>query len=133
MTDILTEYLESRSFKYTERLQVIPDLVVPIVVAHEIIGGRLKKVRECEPGKGGISLEHAYLLFQKTLVAFTSMNVVAYTAAAAEVYEDLRKKKLGKSHDLQIAAICIANSATLVTRNRRDFEKIPGLIVDCWN
>jgi predicted nucleic acid-binding protein len=33
---------------------------------------------------------------------------------------------------LRIAAICVVNSATLVTRNRRDFEHMPGLAVDFW-
>jgi tRNA(fMet)-specific endonuclease VapC len=44
-----------------------------------------------------------------------------------------RKKKIrGSTHDLRIAASCVVNSATLVTRNRRDFEHIPGLDVEFW-
>jgi predicted nucleic acid-binding protein len=31
------------------------------------------------------------------------------------------------THDLRIAAICVAKGAKLVPRNRRDFEGIPGL------
>jgi len=34
--------------------------------------------------------------------------------------------------DLKIAAICIAHDATLLTRNVRDFEAIPGLRVENW-
>ena len=46
---------------------------------------------------------------------------------------DWRKKKIrGSTHDLRIAASCVVSSATLVTRNRRDFEHIPGLAVEFW-
>jgi len=34
--------------------------------------------------------------------------------------------------DLKIASIAIAHSATLLTRNRRDFEVVPGLHVEDW-
>jgi predicted nucleic acid-binding protein len=33
---------------------------------------------------------------------------------------------------LRIAAITLANEATLLSRNRKDFEKIPDLNVENW-
>jgi predicted nucleic acid-binding protein len=33
---------------------------------------------------------------------------------------------------LRIAAICVAHSATLISRNRRDFDQVPGLMVEYW-
>ena len=34
--------------------------------------------------------------------------------------------------DLLIAAICLANNATLVTGNRRHFDRIPRLVIEDW-
>jgi len=30
-------------------------------------------------------------------------------------------------HDLRIAAICVAHATILISRNRTDFEQVPGL------
>jgi tRNA(fMet)-specific endonuclease VapC len=34
--------------------------------------------------------------------------------------------------DLKIASIALANGATLLTRNTRDFQKVPGLQIENW-
>jgi tRNA(fMet)-specific endonuclease VapC len=34
--------------------------------------------------------------------------------------------------DLKIAATAIANNATLLSRNLKDFNKVPGLKVENW-
>lgn len=36
------------------------------------------------------------------------------------------------THDLRIAAICMDRSATLISRNRKDFDRVPGLSVTYW-
>jgi tRNA(fMet)-specific endonuclease VapC len=55
-------------------------------------------------------------------------------AAAAE-FDRLRQnkklKKIGRC-DLLIVVLTLANHATLVTRDRKDFQQVPGLKIDDW-
>jgi tRNA(fMet)-specific endonuclease VapC len=55
-------------------------------------------------------------------------------AAYARVLREnvaLRKKRLRQ--DLRIAAIALSQNATIVTRNKRDFEQVPGLKIIDWS
>jgi tRNA(fMet)-specific endonuclease VapC len=56
---------------------------------------------------------------------------------AAAICGDLRAhlKRTGQpigSYDEMIAAIAIANELTLVTRNIREFQRVPGLTIERW-
>ena len=45
--------------------------------------------------------------------------------------EQLKSKPIGEL-DLFIASIAIANKQTLLTRNTKHFERVPGLTVESW-
>jgi tRNA(fMet)-specific endonuclease VapC len=64
---------------------------------------------------------------------FLSYHIAPFDEAAAVRFNDLRQSKIrvGTS-DLKIAAVAITCNALLLTANRQDFEKIPGLRFANW-
>jgi tRNA(fMet)-specific endonuclease VapC len=133
-TDILTQILRGNPV-YAERVALIPvaEQALPIVAVEEVLRGRFNTIRQAEAGKAKITIEQAYQLFEATLKDIRELTVLSYTPQAEAQYQEWRKQKLrGSTHDLRIAAICVAHSVTLATRNRRDFEHIPGLSVEFW-
>jgi tRNA(fMet)-specific endonuclease VapC len=134
-TDILTEILAGNP-AYGERIAIVPaeEQAVPIIAVEEILRGRLNTIRQAEAGNARITVEQAYVLFEQTLDDLREVKVLSYSQQADGLVREWRKKKIkGSTHDLRIAASCVVNSATLITRNRRDFQKIPGLKVEFWD
>ena len=133
-TDVLTEVLLGNA-AYVQRAEAIPpdQQTVPILVVEEIVRGRLNAIRQAEGGKGRLTLDQAYHLFEQTLHDFRQITVLSYTPQADALFQQWREQKIRvASHDLRIAAICVVHSATLISRNRRDFERGPGLHVEFW-
>jgi tRNA(fMet)-specific endonuclease VapC len=57
-----------------------------------------------------------------------------FTPQAEEVYWSLKAQKIRPgSRDLKIAAIALAVDATVVTRNRQDFQQVPALKFEDWS
>ncbi len=133
-TDILTEILAGNP-AYAKRLAGIPpgEQAVPIVVVEELIRGRLNVIRQAEAARTRITIEQAYLLLEQTLDDMRQVKMLSFTQQAERLLKEWRTKKIrGSTHDLRIAAICVTSSTTLVTRNRRDFQNVPGLSVEFW-
>ena len=47
------------------------------------------------------------------------------------LYGELKSNPIG-DRDLFIACIALANKQTLITRNKKQFERVPGLKVEGW-
>ncbi len=73
-------------------------------------------------------LVEAYALLQTHIDTFRDAPILAYDDLAATEFERLRQARIRiGTKDLRIAAICISNGVTLLTRNLKDFGQVPGL------
>ena len=134
-TDVLTELLRGRP-DYVSRAAAIPrdEQTVPIVVDEEIMRGRLAAIRRAETKKNdGDATVRAYAAFRSTFLDFMKFTVLDFDDVAESQFVSWRAAGVRvATHDLRIAATCVSHGATLVTRNKRDFEVIPDLHVEFW-
>ena len=134
-TDVFSEILLGNA-AYISRLSLIPadQQAIPIIVAEEILRGRLNVIRQAEASKSKISVELAYHLLEETIRDLGRVQMLTYTGGAEATYQRWRQAGIRIStHDLRIAAICLVHGVTLISRNRRDFERVPDLAVEFWD
>lgn len=64
---------------------------------------------------------------------YHEFSILPFDNPVAEKFNQLRAQKLRiATMDLKIAATAIVHDAILLSANRRDFEKVPGLRVENW-
>jgi tRNA(fMet)-specific endonuclease VapC len=133
-TDVLTEILLGNA-AFVARATLIPmrEQAVPVIVIEEIMRGRLSIIRQAEAGRANATITRAYELFEATFRDFRRLHILSHTTQAEALYQQWRQQAIHiATHDLRIAALCVAHAASLVLRNRRDFERVPGLMVEFW-
>ncbi|MDZ8105421.1 MAG: type II toxin-antitoxin system VapC family toxin [Nostoc sp. DedQUE12a] len=106
------------------------DIAITIVTATEQIRGRMNTVNRAESSD---KLVLAYARLQDTLEDLNSINVLEFSEDAGNIYAELVRQKIRVgTQDLCIAAITLSVNGILVTRNRKDFEKVPNLRLENW-
>lgn len=131
-TDTVT-YLQAGRAAVMRRLSTVsPDAVFTTVITmREQLRGRLAAVDQAAEGPD-LLLPYDRLL--ATVRYFTHVNVLPFSPAAAATLQRLRDQRIRiGTQDLRIAAIVLSTGGTLVTSNRRDFEKVPGLLIEDWD
>jgi tRNA(fMet)-specific endonuclease VapC len=75
----------------------------------------------------------AYQRLKELLDDFKTINLLDFNSDACSIYNDLVSQKIRiGTQDLRIAAIALAFKGVIVTRNQRDFGKIPGVQLENW-
>ena len=76
----------------------------------------------------------AYRRLERLLEYYCATPLLPFDDAAVAQFQGLWLLRLRVgTMDLKIAAIALANDATLLTRNTSDFGKIPGLKIEDWS
>lgn len=104
---------------------------ISAVSVEEYLRGRLASIASARDGPNRI-LRYGYLLASVRL--FHQFPLAPFDQASESQYQHLRSLRLRIGvQDSKIAAIALANNLVLLTRNRRDFGRVPGLTMDDWS
>jgi tRNA(fMet)-specific endonuclease VapC len=132
-TDLLTIVQREQGLLYERliaRLQLVIEtetVAITIVSLEEQMRGWLAFLKQHDNIVVGYRRLHA--LFRD----FQKRVVLDFDDAASDVYAKLKLRRVRiPTMDLRIAAIVLANDATLLTANTRDFAKVPGLKFEDW-
>lgn len=130
-TDHISLYQRRHPQVVTRVLMFDPaDLATTTITLGEQVQGWLAII-----SRTGSQLDTArgYVRLRETVAFYQSIQLVDYTPAAIANFEAFRRQgiRIG-TQDLRIASIALAEEAILVTRNLRDFAKVPGLTLEDW-
>jgi tRNA(fMet)-specific endonuclease VapC len=119
--------------RVTERVaQATEEVAITLITRIEILQGRFDFVLKAENGEKLLQAQQRLRESEDDLNRFT---VVSIGPTAAKEFDRLRANKrlkaIGRA-DLLIAALALAARGTLVTRNRKDFGRVPGLVTENW-
>ncbi len=133
-TDIFSLVTGERpNAKVLDRLRAAPENVaITVVTQAEALEGRIAFLMRAADAE---QLLVAQEWLRRTVAALSTLPIVGFDPpAAAELYRLLGTKGLKKvgRGDLMIAGIALVNKAILVTRNLKDFSKVPGLQLENW-
>ena len=74
-----------------------------------------------------------YQKLNQLLENYRTITVLDFDEKSGLQFQALQKARIRiGTMDLKIAATAIANNATLLSRNLKDFNKVPGLKVEDW-
>ena len=133
-TDHLVEYQKGTSaeaHRLKHRLdQAGQPYATTIVTVEEMMRGWMATVRRINDPRRQIN---GYMKLRQLFRFFAAWHILGWDDAAVDQFERLKlaKTRVG-TMDLKIASIVLANEATLLSRNKIDFDKVPRLLVEDW-
>lgn len=133
-TDILTHYFFGKEpvVSKVNRELGTGHVAITIATKAEILRGRFEFLLKANEPKQFIRAQDQILETEKNLHRFP---ILLITDEAIRHFQQLARqksvRKIGRA-DLLIACISLANNATLITRNTRDFTKVPNLKTADW-
>lgn len=74
-----------------------------------------------------------YSRLNRMILSFDQQEILDFDAKAARIFDELKRGRVRIGPmDLKIAAIALERGALLVSRNLRDFRRVPNLRVEDW-
>lgn len=117
--------LKARMDRYSSQ-----DFALSIISFHEQILGAHSFINRA---KNDAEILRGYTLLREIIQGFSKATVLPFDDKALIIFEQLQKKKLQMgTMDLKIASIALSRNLVLLTRNVKDFIKVPDLKMEDW-
>jgi tRNA(fMet)-specific endonuclease VapC len=118
--------------KLTERIAQHPPInfALSVISFHEQVLGAHTFINRAQTKE---EIVRGYNLLLQTLQGFSLAPVLPFDAAPIAIFDSLRAQGIRSSTmDLRIASIALSRGLVLLTRNTKDFVKVPGLMIEDW-
>lgn len=103
---------------------------ISIITAEEVLRGRLAMLQPHRQKDRGVA---CYGYFKAALEGMANWLMLPWNEAAADKFDSLRNQDVNiDTMDLRIASIALVFDATVLTRNLKDFNRVPGLKFENW-
>lgn len=130
-TDHLSLYGRSHPTILAKLNTTSASLVTTAINAEEQLRGRLAQIAEA---KDDAKQAIAYQWLTETITFLSTFQILQYATQAQSIYQTLKANRIRVgTQDLRIASIVLAHNGVLLTRNLKDFEKVPNLLVQDWS
>jgi tRNA(fMet)-specific endonuclease VapC len=130
-TDVLSLYQRGHP-GLTAKVDAHPqqDLSITVITVEEEMAGWYVLLREARRPE---ELARVYERLAEAIPVLARWRILPMPHAAIIRYETLKRMSLNvRKMDLRIAAIVLEYGGVLVTRNVRDFQRVPGLLTEDW-
>jgi len=130
-TDHLTLYHMGHPPLLQNLLRHLADeLAISVVTVEEQLTGWQRALRQA---RDDVRRAQIYERMARTVEGLAGWRVIPLSASALARHATLIRQRLNvPSNDLKIAATALEENATVVTRNLRDFRRVPGLQCEDW-
>ena len=130
-TDMLTLFQHGHPAVSSRCLARSQELATTVISVEEQLSGWYTAIRKA---RSPDDLALAYESLADSVRTMARLAILPFTTAAIARSQYLIGLRLNVRHmDLRIAAIVLEQGGTLVTRNTRDFSRVPGLALEDWS
>jgi len=107
------------------------ELAITVISVEEQLSGWYSVLRRATQPP---DVARAYERLASAVQFYSGLLILSFTEPAIARFEQLVALKLNIGRqDLRIAAITLEHGGILVTRNLRDFRRVPNLVVEDWS
>ncbi len=131
-TDTLT-LLQHGHAIVTSRCAARPpgEVAITAISVEEQLDGRISSIRRARR-PDDVALAYQRLI--ASLLSLARLPILPFDPPVIARFQHLAAMKLNVGRmDLRIAATALEAGTTVVTRNRRDFGRVPGLQIEDWS